>query len=144
MVKEFTDAVFATDVNGVSEPVKTQFGYHIIKVTDKQGGKDIKLEDVKEGVKTALYNEKTIKLIEDLNKNADTKILLKETPQLAGSHGSMGGVHGSSYGANPHGGTSGSSPHGGMSSSPHGSMSATPHGGMSSEKKVEEGFSLTN
>ncbi len=148
MVKEFTDAVFATDVNSISEPVKTQFGYHIIKVTDKQGGKDIKLEEVKEGIKTALYNEKTIKLIEELNKNADTKILLKETPQLTGSHGgshgSMGGAHGSSYGANPHGGTSGSSPHGGMSSSPHGGMSANPHEGMSSEKKVEEGFSLTN
>ena len=157
MVKEFTDAVFATDVNGISEPVKTQFGYHIIKVTDKQGGKDVKFEDVKEGAKTALYNEKTIKLIEDLNKNADTKILLKETPQLAGghggSHGSMGGLHGglpsghggssSSYGANPHGGSS--SPHGSTSgSSPHGGMSATPHGGMSSEKKTEEGFSLTN
>ena len=156
MVKEFTDAVFATDVNSISEPVKTQFGYHIIKVTDKQGGKDIKFKEVKEGVKTALYNEKTIKLIEELNKNADTKILLKETPQLAGGHGgsygSMGGAHGdlpsghggSSYGANPYGGTSGSSPHGGMSSSPHGGMSANPHGGMSSEKKVEEGFSLTN
>ncbi len=148
MVKEFTDAVFATDVNSISEPVKTQFGYHIIKVTDKQGGKDIKLEEVKEGVKTALYNQKTIKLIEELNKNADTKILLKETPQLAGSHGgshgSMGGAHGSSYGANPHGGTSGSSPHGSMSANPHGGMSANPHEGMSSEKKVEEGFSLTN
>lgn len=157
MVKEFTDALFATDVNSVSEPVKTQFGYHIIKVTAKQEGKDIKFEEVKEGVKIALYNGKTIKLIEELNKNADTKILLKETPQLAGSHGglhgSMGGLHGglpsghgsSSYGANPYGGMSGSSPHGSMSANPHGGMSSVnPHGGMSSEKKVEEGFSLTN
>ena len=130
MVKEFTDAVFATDVNSISEPVKTQFGYHIIKVTDKQGGKDIKFEDVKEGVKIALYNGKTIKLIEELNKNADTKILLKETPQLAGSHG---GSHGSMGGA-----------HGGLPSGHSSSYGANPHGGMSSEKKVEEGFSLTN
>jgi parvulin-like peptidyl-prolyl isomerase len=156
MVKEFTDAAFATNVNGVSEPVKTQFGYHIIKVTDKQEGKDIKFEEVNEEVKIALYNEKTINLIEELNENADTQILLKETPQLAGGHGGshgsmMGGAHGglpsghgSSYGANPHGDMSGANPHGSMGS-PHGGMSGVnPHGGTSSEKKVEETFSLTN
>jgi parvulin-like peptidyl-prolyl isomerase len=157
MVKEFTDAAFATNVNGVSEPVKTQFGYHIIKVMDKQEGKDIKFEEVKEGVKIALYNEKTINLIEELNENADTQILLKETPQLAGSHGgshgSMGGAHGSMYGSSPHGDMSAVNPHEGMPSghggsygaNPHGGKSGVnPHGGMSSEKKVEETFSLTN
>lgn len=124
MVKEFTDAAFATDINGISEPVKTQFGYHIIKVTAKQEGKDVKFEEVKEKVKTALYNEKTINLIQELNENADIEILLKETPQLAEDHG---GLHGNMYG------------------SPHGDISVVnPHEGMSSEKKVEKTFSLTN
>ncbi|KKL87876.1 hypothetical protein LCGC14_1930320 [marine sediment metagenome] len=148
MVKEFTDTAFAMDINNISEPLKTQFGYHIIKVTDKQEGKDVTFEDLKDQVKIALYNEKTVNLIQELTKNADTQILLKETPYTgsagghgsmsSSSHGEMSGGHGGSYGASPHWSMpGGSSPHGGMSSS-------NPHGGKSSEKKIEESFSLTN
>ena len=34
MVPEFENAVFNMNVGQVSAPVKTQFGYHLIKVTD--------------------------------------------------------------------------------------------------------------
>ena len=36
MVKEFEDAAFATDAGKISAPVKTQFGWHLIKVVDKK------------------------------------------------------------------------------------------------------------
>ncbi len=37
MVKEFEDAAFSMEVGEVSAPIKTQFGYHLIHLTDKQG-----------------------------------------------------------------------------------------------------------
>jgi peptidyl-prolyl cis-trans isomerase D len=38
MVPEFEKAAFATPKGGISEVIKTQFGYHIIKVVDKESG----------------------------------------------------------------------------------------------------------
>ena len=35
-VPDFEDALFATDVGETSDPVQTEFGYHVIKVTDKK------------------------------------------------------------------------------------------------------------
>ena len=36
MVKEFEDAAFDAPKGSVTEPVKTQFGWHLIKVVDKK------------------------------------------------------------------------------------------------------------
>ena len=36
MIPEFEEVAFKLDVNEISRPVKTQYGYHIIKVVDKK------------------------------------------------------------------------------------------------------------
>ena len=35
MVKEFDEVVFSADVNSLQGPVKTQFGYHLLEVTER-------------------------------------------------------------------------------------------------------------
>lgn len=75
MVPEFEAAAFGLAEGEVSEPVKTSYGYHIIKVNDKrENGKVGKYEDVKEEIRRELINqeidaaeaqEKIDKLIED-------------------------------------------------------------------------------
>ena len=36
MVKEFDDVVFSAPVGEVQGPVKTQFGYHLVEVTERK------------------------------------------------------------------------------------------------------------
>ncbi len=40
MVKEFEDAVFALRPGEISAPVKSQYGYHVIKLEERQVGRD--------------------------------------------------------------------------------------------------------
>jgi len=35
MVKEFNDVVFSDELNQVHGPIKTQFGYHLIEITER-------------------------------------------------------------------------------------------------------------
>ncbi|MGN7401860.1 foldase protein PrsA [Cytobacillus praedii] len=58
MVSEFEDAAFALEKGKISNPVKTEHGYHIIKVTDKKKAKEAVFDDVKEEIKTALFDTK--------------------------------------------------------------------------------------
>ncbi len=58
MVKPFADAAFSLKVGQISKPVKTRFGYHIIKVTDKKRASLQPFPLVKKQIKEKLLREK--------------------------------------------------------------------------------------
>ncbi|MBK3496653.1 peptidylprolyl isomerase [Viridibacillus sp. YIM B01967] len=55
---KFEEAAFSMEIDEVSKPIKTDNGYHIIKVTGKKEAKEATYKDSKPEVKTALTNEK--------------------------------------------------------------------------------------
>jgi peptidyl-prolyl cis-trans isomerase C len=74
MVPEFETAAFAQEVGAIGETVKTQFGYHIIKVNGKKEAKTLAYADVQEELTERLTQEgKSAKMgnyVEELRKGA--------------------------------------------------------------------------
>jgi peptidyl-prolyl cis-trans isomerase C len=59
MVPEFDRAVFAMEVGEItSEPVQTQFGYHLIKLNEKKEAAITPLAEIQNELKMALLDEK--------------------------------------------------------------------------------------
>lgn len=57
MVKPFADAAFSLAAGELSAPVRTQFGFHLIKVEEKQAAKQRTLDEVKDELRAALAVE---------------------------------------------------------------------------------------
>jgi peptidyl-prolyl cis-trans isomerase C len=78
MVAEFEKAAFALKVGEISAPVHTQYGYHIIKVTQRTPARLKPLDEVKEDVRNALVSRYVDALLDNLRRAAQVQIVHPE------------------------------------------------------------------
>jgi peptidyl-prolyl cis-trans isomerase C len=77
MVPEFENAAFALKPGEISDIVKTQFGYHIIKFTDRQPEGVVPFDEVKPRIESYLKETKGQKAVADyIEKQKDGAIIL--------------------------------------------------------------------
>jgi parvulin-like peptidyl-prolyl isomerase len=77
MVKEFEDASFKLKPNEFSQPVKTRFGYHIIKMLEIKKAGYIPFEKIKDDLKKMLKNQEVNKAVRALIDAEKAKLNVK-------------------------------------------------------------------
>ncbi|MCK4628338.1 MAG: peptidylprolyl isomerase [Sedimentisphaerales bacterium] len=92
MVPPFSAAAFSMEPGQISDIVETEFGYHIIKVTERKEAKSFPFEEVKDKIRLELKNGKsqqaTKKYISNLKKKAKIEYPEGKEPKMpAGNAG---------------------------------------------------------
>jgi peptidyl-prolyl cis-trans isomerase C len=75
MVPQFEDVVFKLKKGEVSEPVKTQFGWHLIKLDDRRMKKPPAFEVVKDRIVQSMLLQKAQKIATDLRASAKIEVV---------------------------------------------------------------------
>jgi peptidyl-prolyl cis-trans isomerase C len=85
MVPEFSKAAFSLKTGETSAPVKTDYGWHVIKVEDRKQGGAQPFDQVKAGIKAVLMRKKVQDAVSNLRKQAKIEIVdpdLKKLQQM--------------------------------------------------------------
>jgi len=80
MVPEFSAAAFKLDKGQISDPVHTQFGWHIIKVEDKRIKPTPTFDEVKPQLENFVAHKAQAELVASLRKDANIERLDKPAP----------------------------------------------------------------
>ena len=88
MVPEFADAAFGLDKGKISQPVKTQFGWHVLKVEDKRTKPAPSFDEVKPQVEQFVTRKAQADLVTKLRDSAKVeKFYQSEAPAAPGAPG---------------------------------------------------------
>jgi parvulin-like peptidyl-prolyl isomerase len=87
MVPEFSNAAFGMKKDQISDPVRSSFGFHIIKVTDRKDAETVTLEKAKPQLVAYLKQQKKSaaleKIVQGIKEKADIKVNLPDAPKAA-------------------------------------------------------------
>lgn len=80
MAPEFSDVAFKLDKGQISDPVHTQFGWHIIKVEDKRTKPTPTFDQVRGQIENFVAHKAQAELVENLRKSATIERLDQPAP----------------------------------------------------------------
>ena len=83
MVPEFSNVAFKLEKGQISEPVKTQFGWHVLKVEDKRVKPTPKFEEVKPQIEQYVARKAQAELVQKLRAEAKIEKMYKTEPPAA-------------------------------------------------------------
>ena len=75
MVKPFEDAAFGLEKGKVSNPVQSEFGWHLIKVEDKRDRQPPAFEEVKDQITASLIQQKLQATVQEMRESAKIEIV---------------------------------------------------------------------
>ncbi|MBI2720074.1 MAG: peptidylprolyl isomerase [Rhizobiales bacterium] len=83
MVPEFSRAAFALKVGEISQPVKTDFGWHIIKLEDRKTGAAQPYDQVKSAIRNVLLRKKVQEVMDGIRKTSKIEIIDEDLKKYA-------------------------------------------------------------
>jgi peptidyl-prolyl cis-trans isomerase C len=91
MVKPFEEAAFALEKGKVSNPVQSEFGWHLIKVEDKRDRQPPAFEEVRDQITASLIQQKLQSTVQEMRESAKIEIVDPDVKKAMDAEAASGG-----------------------------------------------------